>query len=81
MALDNGIMTMRPVEGGLFIEAGKMMKFEPGGRHLMFVGLAAPFKEGEQVLVSLTFEMAGKVTVPFAVQGIGAHAPDPLTRV
>jgi periplasmic copper chaperone A len=81
MALDNGIMTMRPVEGGLFIEAGKTLKFEPGGRHLMFIGLAAPFKEGEQVSVSLAFESAGKVTVPFAVQGIGAHAPDPLTRV
>lgn len=81
MALDNGIMTMRPVEGGLFIEAGKTLKFEPGGRHLMFIGLAAPFREGEQVSVSLAFESAGKVTVPFAVQGIGAHAPDPLTRV
>jgi periplasmic copper chaperone A len=81
IALDKSIMTMRPVEGGLFIEAGKTLKFEPGGRHLMFIGLAAPFKEGEQVSVSLAFESAGNVTVPFAVQGIGAHAPDPLTRV
>jgi periplasmic copper chaperone A len=81
MALDKGIMTMRPIDGGLFIEAGKTVKFEPGGRHLMFIGLAAPFREGEQVSVSLTFEMAGMVTVPFAVQGIGARAPDPLTKV
>jgi copper(I)-binding protein len=81
MALDNGIMTMRPTEGGLFIEAGKTVKFEPGGRHLMFIGLAAPFREGEQVSVSLAFETAGKVTVPFAVQGIGARAPDPLAKV
>ena len=63
MALDNGIMTVRPVEGGLFIEAGKTLKFEPGGRHLMFIGLAAPFREGEQLSVSLAFESAGKVTV------------------
>ena len=81
MALDKGIMTMRPIEGGLFIEAGKTVKFEPGGRHLMFIGLAAPFREGEQVSVSLAFESAGKVTVPFAVQGIGARAPDPLAKV
>ena len=81
MALDKGIMTMRPIEGGLFIEAGKTVKFEPGGRHLMFIGLAAPFREGEQVSVSLAFEAAGKVTVPFAVQGIGARPPDPLTKV
>jgi periplasmic copper chaperone A len=81
IAMDKGIMTMRPIEGGLFIEAGKALKFEPGGWHLMFIGLAAPFREGEQISVSLAFESAGKVTVPFAVQGIGAHAPDPLTKV
>jgi len=81
MALDKGIMTMRPIDGGLFIEAGKTVKFEPGGRHLMFIGLAAPFREGELVSVSLAFESAGKVTVPFLVQGIGARAPDPLTKV
>ena len=40
MALDKGIMTMRPIDGGLFIEAGKTVKFEPGGRHLMLIGLA-----------------------------------------
>ena len=61
MALDKGIMTMRPIEGGLFIEPGKTVKFEPGGRHLMFIGLAAPFREGEQVSVSLTFELAGTI--------------------
>jgi copper(I)-binding protein len=81
MALDKGIMTMRPVDGGLFIEAGKTVKFEPGGRHLMLLGLAAPLTEGSQVSVSLAFEQAGQVTVPFAVQGIGGRAPDPLTRV
>lgn len=81
MAMDNGVMTMRPVEGGLFVEAGKAVKFEPGGRHLMLIGLKAPLNEGEQVPVSLQFETAGKVTVPFAVQGIGARAPDPRARV
>jgi copper(I)-binding protein len=81
IALDEGIMTMRPIDGGLFIEAGKTVKFEPGGRHLMFIGLAAPFREGEQVSVSLAFESAGRVMVPFLVQGIGARAPDPLTKV
>ena len=80
MALEKGIMTMRPIDGGLFIEAGKTVKFEPGGRHLMLIGLTAPLTEGDQVSVSLAFEQAGPVTVPFAVQGIGGRAPDPLTR-
>jgi periplasmic copper chaperone A len=81
MALANGIMTMRPMDDGLMIEPGKTVKFAPGGRHLMLVGLAGPLTEGEQVPVSLKFELAGKVVVPLAVQGIGAQAPDPLTKV
>jgi copper(I)-binding protein len=81
MALDNGVMTMRALDGGLFIEAGKTVKFEPGGRHLMLVGLAAPLHEGEKIAVSLAFEMTGTVTVPLAVQGMGARAPNPPTRV
>src|SRR4030088_2722064 len=64
VAQDKGIMTMRPIEGGLFIEAGKTVKFEPGGRHLMFIGLPASSREREQVSVSLVFEQAGKITVP-----------------
>ncbi len=81
MALTNGIMTMRPMDDGLMIEPGKTVKFAPGGRHLMLVELAAPLREGEQVPLSLKFELAGEVVVPLAVQGIGAQAPDPMTKV
>jgi copper(I)-binding protein len=75
IATNDGVMTMRPLDGGLIIEPGKTVPFGPGGRHLMFIGLATPLREGEQVPVALAFESAGKVTVPFAVQGIGARAP------
>jgi periplasmic copper chaperone A len=44
MAVNGGVMTMRPVEGGLTIEPGKSATFAPGGRHLMFLGLEAPLK-------------------------------------
>jgi len=81
MAIAGGIMTMRPMEGGLIIEPGKTVKFAPGGRHLMFVGLTAPLQEGEQVPVLLSFELAGRVAVPFAVQGIGASGPKPIKDV
>jgi copper(I)-binding protein len=81
MALNDGVMTMRPVTGGLIIEPGKTMKFVPGGRHLMFIGLTAPLREGDQVPVSLRFETAGEVKVAFVVKGIGAQAPNPPTRV
>jgi len=81
MAMLNGIMTMRPMEEGLMIEPGKTVKFAPGGRHLMFVSLTTPLRESEQIPVLLSFELAGRVEVPFAVQGIGAPAPRPVTHV
>jgi periplasmic copper chaperone A len=77
MAVDNGVMTMRAVEGGLVIEPGKTVTFAPGGHHLMFLGLKAPLKQGEQVPVTLKFEHAGAVKVAFEVQSVGAQAPVP----
>src|SRR6266702_452879 len=41
MAMNGGVMTMRPVDS-LVIEPGQSVTFAPGGRHLMFIGLAAP---------------------------------------
>src|SRR6201994_4526290 len=35
MAMDGGVMKMRPVEGGLTIEPGKTVKLAPGGLPLM----------------------------------------------
>ena len=32
-------MTMRPVAGGLEIRPGETIEFEPGGYHVMFMGL------------------------------------------
>src|SRR5690606_26613858 len=35
MAVKDGVMTMRPVEGGLEIPAGATIELKPGGYHLM----------------------------------------------
>src|SRR5579872_6509043 len=35
MSMNDGVMTMRPVEQGLVIEPGKTVKLSPGGFHLM----------------------------------------------
>ena len=51
------------------------VKLAPGGYHLMLQDLKGPFKEGEKVPVTLTFEKAGKVAVSLEVQGVGAQAP------
>jgi hypothetical protein len=75
MAMDNGVMKMRPLDKGLVIEPGKTVKLAPGGYHLMLQDLKGPFKEGEKVPVTLEFEKAGKVVVSLDVQGVGAQAP------
>ena len=75
MSMNNGVMKMHQVEGGLAIEPGKTVKLAPGGYHLMLVDLKHPFKQGEKVPVTLEFEKAGKVAVSLDVQGIGARAP------
>ena len=75
MAVNNGVMTMRPLDKGLAIEPGKTVKLAPGGYHLMMFDLKGPFKQGEKVPVTLEFEKAGKVTLSLDVQGVGAQAP------
>lgn len=80
MAMNGGVMTMRPVEGGLSIAPGKTVTFAPGGYHLMFFDLKMPFKQGDKVPVTLEFERAGKVTVNFEVQGVGAQGPSAMSQ-
>jgi copper(I)-binding protein len=75
MAMNNGVMTMRPLDKGLIIDPGKTVKLAPGGYHLMMFDLKGPFKQGEKVPVTLEFEKAGKVALSLDVQGVGAQAP------
>src|SRR6185312_7527887 len=75
MSTTNGVMKMRPVEGGLAIDPGKTVKFGPSGYHLMMMGLKSPLKQGDKLPVTLQFEKAGKVAVTLDVEGIGAQGP------
>jgi copper(I)-binding protein len=75
MAMDNGVMKMRPLDKGLAIDPGKTVKLAPGGHHLMMQELKGALKQGDKVPVTLQFEKAGNVTVSFDVQGMGAQAP------
>jgi len=78
MTTKDGVMTMRPVSGGVTIEPGKSVTLAPGGYHLMFTGLKAPLKQGSKLNATLEFEKAGKVDVTFDVQAIGAQSPSAM---
>jgi hypothetical protein len=75
MAMNNGVMTMRPLDKGLVIEPGKTVKLAPGGYHVMLMDLKGPLKQGDKVPLTLEFEKAGKVVLSLDVQGVGAQAP------
>ena len=75
MAVNSGVMTMRPLDNGLAIEPGKTVKLAPGGYHLMLLNLKSQLRQGDRVPVTLEFEKAGKVKLSFDVQGVGAPGP------
>lgn len=67
MSMENDVMKMRQVKDGLAIAAGATVELKPGGYHFMFMGVKAPFKAGDTVPVTLTFEKAGAVEIQFPV--------------
>jgi copper(I)-binding protein len=71
MSMDNGVMKMRPIQGGLEIKSGETVELKPQGLHIMFVGLKKQLKPGDRIKATLDFEKAGKVDVDFDVSGKG----------
>ena len=71
MRMEGDVMRMRALSDGLVIPAGQSVSLQPGGYHLMLMGPEA-LTPGETHDVTLTFERAGEVTVPFAVETLGA---------
>lgn len=75
MTMQDGIMTMRPLDQGLAIPPDVIVVLAPGGNHIMFVGLTAPFEEGQRIPVSLKFLRAGTIETSFDVGSVGAKGP------
>lgn len=67
----NGISHMREMQS-VEIGPGGKVTFNPGGMHIMLVGLKQPLKQGETFPITLTFEKAGKRELIVPVAGIGA---------
>lgn len=70
MAVADGVMTMRPVKGGIEIPAGATVELKPGGLHVMFMAIKQPLKEGEAIKATLNFEKAGAVEVEFQIEAM-----------
>ena len=77
MAMQGDVMKMRQLADGLAIPAGATVALEPGGYHIMFMGLKQALKEGDTVPVVLTFEKAGTITIGLHVEAPAADSPAP----
>lgn len=70
---DMGVARMTHVEG-VHLPAGETVTLEPGGLHVMFMGLDGdPFEEGEKIPATLIFEKAGRLDVTFNVESRRGH--------
>ena len=81
MTMQGEVMKMRALPEGIAIPAGGTVVLKPGGLHLMFMAVKAPFKAGGTVPVTLTFEKAGKVEVALPVLAAGQMPEEHSTHV
>lgn len=73
MSMNNGVMRMDRVDG-LAVPAGQTVQLAPGGYHLMLFGLTDLPEPGSRVDLTLTFEKAGDVVVPFEIRNLRGNA-------
>lgn len=67
MKITDGIMNMGELKQGLAVPAKAKTELKPGSYHIMFMNVQKPFKKGETIKATLTFEKAGPVDVEFTV--------------
>lgn len=65
----DGIMRMEMQET-VDLPVGATVSFEPGGLHVMLMGLSEPLVEGTVFPLTLSFDNAGEVTVYVEVTGL-----------
>lgn len=67
MSMHGGMMEMRQLPA-LALEAGKPVKLEPGGLHLMLINLKKPLKAGDKVQLVLNFKQGKRAIGAVSVQ-------------
>jgi copper(I)-binding protein len=71
---EGGLKKMRPVPK-IDIKAGAETRLQPGGLHIMLIGLKEPLKEGANVALTLTFDDGRRQDVRAPVRAVEATVP------
>lgn len=58
MKLEDGVMKMRALPGGLELPAGKAVELKPGGYHVMLMDLKTPLQKDTTIPLTLVFKDA-----------------------
>lgn len=67
-ATKDGVVKMEGLSS-VEVGSGTPVAFEPGGRHIMLMGLKRPLKEGDTFPLTLTFANAGQIRTSVRVRG------------
>ena len=65
--LSGDVMEMRQLQS-ILLEAGERVTFEPGGLHIMLIGLKQELKPGEEIQLTLQFKNAQDMELRIPVQ-------------
>lgn len=65
---DGGTPVMQEADGGIVIPADELFTLEPGGPHLMLLGVTDPLEPGEDVTVVVAAEDGSELTVTAPVR-------------
>jgi len=71
---EGDVARMRRVDP-LHVGAGERIVMEPGGMHVMLIGLATPLSAGERIPLVLRFELAGEMHAEVRVFAAGTIDP------
>jgi copper(I)-binding protein len=77
MRVENNVMRMSEVEGGLPLPPGGIVALEPGGFHLMLQGLLTPLVEGTTFPLTLTFGDGATLDITVQVRSLTGEVVEP----
>lgn len=67
--MENGLAMMRPVQR-IAIPAGESVTLQPGGLHVMLLGIRRPIQPGDCAAVTFTFETGDQIQVTAPIRRI-----------